>query len=92
MSRYLSLLLVVAYVIRAGISGGPLDAVKVLLGCVLLLACIWFPEDVGEFIGGRITSPSPPSYVWFFGWLILLLPLVIGIFLWLQGIPIEDIL
>ena len=29
---------------------------------------------------------SPPSFVWFFGWVVLLLPLIIRTILWLEGV------
>lgn len=38
----------------------------------LLLALIWFPEPLGEFVGGigmrRINRPSPPGLVRALGW------------------------
>jgi hypothetical protein len=69
---------------------GTLLALKMLLGMLLPLACIWFPDAMGDYAGGRITSPSHPSFDWFFGWVLLLLPMLIGTFLWLQGVSIYD--
>jgi len=66
----------------------PADAVVQILGfCVLPIACIWFPQPLGDLVGGRITKTSPAFFVWFFGWLVLLLPIIgVGI-LWLRGVP-----
>lgn len=89
-SRLLSLLIVLAYITGIGAMAGTLSAFKTLLGMLLPLACIWFPDAMGEYAGGRMTSPSPTSFVWFFGWVLLLLPMFIGTLLWLQGIPIYD--
>ena len=90
MSRLLSLFIVLAYVIGTGVMAGTLLALKTLLGMLLPLSCVWFPDAMGDHVGGRITSTSPLSFVWFFGWVLLLLPMIIGTFLWLQGVSIYD--
>jgi uncharacterized protein len=54
--------------------------------CVLPLACIWFPEVLGSLVGARITKPSPRSFVWFLGWVVLLVPLIMVGILWIQGV------
>jgi len=51
----------------------------VTLGCVPLLALIWFPEEVDEFTfgawyrGNQIDSHSPPVLIAVMGWVALLL-------------------
>jgi hypothetical protein len=90
-SRVASAALVAFYVVAATalpVSRTPADAAVQILGfCVFPIACIWFPQPLGDLVGGRITRTSPASFVWFFGWLVLLLPIIgIGI-LWLRGVP-----
>lgn len=49
---------------------------------VLPLACIWYGDELGELLGikyGLVSAPSPGWAVMFMGWVILLLPLIIGI-------------
>jgi uncharacterized protein len=59
----------------------------VVLGfCVLPLACIWFPEGLGDFLGGHITKRSPRAFVWALGWAVLLVPAIMVAILWLEGI------
>ena len=89
-SRWLSLFIALAYITVFGVMVGMLQAFKLLLGMALPLLCIWIPEVVGEHTGGRITGPSPASFVWFLGWFVLLLPAMIGAFLWFQGVPIDN--
>jgi hypothetical protein len=51
--------------------------------CVVALACIWFPEALGDYTGGRISRASPAPFVWFFGWVVLLLPMLVALIYWL---------
>jgi hypothetical protein len=53
--------------------------------CVLPVACIWFPGALGDSVGGRITRKSPRSFVWFLGWVVLLLPLIAAAILYFRG-------
>lgn len=56
---------------------------KVAVSVILPLACIWFADAMGSYIGptssGAITSPTPGWLVCIGGWLVLLLPVLIGI-------------
>ena len=45
---------------------------------------------MGAYAEGRVTSSSPSSFVWFFGWVLLLLPMIISGFLWFQGVPLDN--
>jgi len=36
-------------------------------------------------VGGRITKPSPPVLVWFFGWVVLLMPVLAFGIIWLRS-------
>jgi Zn-finger nucleic acid-binding protein len=78
-SRVFSSAVVALYVtVATGSSGDSrvvlLALTNVLRYCALPLACIWFPDALGDFVGGRITKKSPRSFVWFFGWVVLLVP------------------
>lgn len=89
MSRPLSLLLVLAYFTAAGMVAGPLSALKTLAAMLLPLACIWFPDALGEHTQGHVNRPSAPAFVWCLGWVLLLLPIALGAILWLQGVPLD---
>lgn len=89
-SRALSLLIAVGYVIAAGVSDGwqPDDA---FFGIALMapLALIWFPEWLGSYRGplghGHVTQDTPPCLVAAGGWFFLVgLPLIL---LWLEARP-----
>ena len=81
-SRAASLTLVVGYAAVAWKSG---ETVRVLVAFILPLLCVWFPDMMGEHIGGRITKPSPAYLVWLFGWVVLTVPvLALGI-IWLRS-------
>ena len=82
-NRILSGLLGAAYVIGAYIGEGGELAWKVGMGVIFPLACIWFSDAMGGYIGptgsGAITSTTPGCLVCIGGWLVLLLPLIVGI-------------
>ena len=94
LSRFLSLVLVLGYAAVTGMVAGPVSALKIFAGMLLPLACIWLPDVVGEYTGPdperSLVRPSPASFVWFLGWLILLLPLILGIMLWFEGVPLAN--
>ena len=93
MSRILSLVLVLAYVVYAGVAAGLVSAFKLLAILLVPLACVWFPEAMGDYTGGivgrGVSRQSPSAFVWFLGWVVLLLPILIGMFLWVQGSPMD---
>jgi hypothetical protein len=82
-NRILSASLAVIYIVGAFVTGGGEASFKVLLFVILPLACIWFSEAMGGYTGpttsGAITSPSPGVIVCILGWLLLLLPIIMGI-------------
>jgi hypothetical protein len=71
-SRTASSLLALAYLASAWKSG---ESIRVLYWCLMPLLCIWFPDVLGAVVNSRITKPSAPLFVWFFGWVLLLTPL-----------------
>ena len=80
-NRILSGLLATFYVTGAYVSSGGEAAWKVGIGVIFPLACIWFADAMGDYIGptssGAITSTSPGWLVCICGWLLLLLPAVV---------------
>ena len=91
LARLLSLFLVLVYVTGTGVIAGPVSALKMLAGMIVPLACVWFPEAMGDVTGSSfsLTRRSPASLVWFLGWVVLFLPLIIIALLWLQGVPLN---
>jgi hypothetical protein len=86
-ARALSLLVAVAYILLAILLGDQADAVMVGACLLLPLACIWFPEPMGDFIGssgrGYVDRPSPDRAIFIAGWVLLFLPVLILPFAWL---------
>jgi hypothetical protein len=82
-NRILSGLLAVAYVAVAAYGGGAEAAFKTALFVVLPLACIWFSEAMGGYTGpswrAAITAPTPGVFICIAGWLLLLVPAIIGV-------------
>jgi hypothetical protein len=87
-SKLVSSVLVVFYLFTAShASRGALNGILLMTRfCAMPMACVWFPEELGNLIGGRITRTSPRSFVWFFGWLVLLLPLISAAILMAEGV------
>ena len=81
-NRLISGLLAVSYLAIAFAHGGMEPAFKLGMCLILPLACIWFAEAMGGYTGPTsnmaITSPSPGVIVCILGWLLLLLPVIIG--------------
>jgi putative effector of murein hydrolase LrgA (UPF0299 family) len=82
-NRILSALVAVIYIVGAFVTGGGEASCMVLLFVILPLACIWFSDAMGGYTGLTtnmpITAPSPGLIVCILGWLLLLLPLIMGI-------------
>jgi hypothetical protein len=87
--RTLSLIIVAGYIVIAalGSSEGKLvtDLLIVAAGLVFPLTCIWFADELGEYVGTlpgpAINRKSPAWMVRIGGWVLLLLPLL---FFWLR--------
>jgi plasmid stabilization system protein ParE len=84
-SRVISSLLAGIYVVSA-LTRGALAVTVMLWFCLLPMACIWFPDVMGNFLTRRITRESPPGLVWILGWVVLLLPLWERIIWYLEGV------
>jgi hypothetical protein len=87
-NRILSGLLAIIYVVVAFAAGGAEGGFKVFGFVILPLACIWFGEAMGGYTGPTagmsITAPSPGLFVCIAGWLLLLLPLIMGIIVYAE--------
>ena len=89
--RTLSLVIASVYLLLTAFSEDSLNEVLpglLIVGGALLfpLACIWFPDELGEFYdrlpGPRISHQSPAWMVRVGGWVLLLLPLVLFWFIY----------
>jgi Zn-finger nucleic acid-binding protein len=85
-SRIVSSLLVVFYVVGAfKLNGGAL-ALRMFYQSVVPWACVCFPEAFSGAISPLLgtTRRSPRLFVWFFGWLVLLLPIIQIAIVWAE--------
>ena len=80
-NRAASALVAIAYVVAGILHDGAELAFKMVLFTIFPLACIWFGEAMGGYVGPTmligITKRSPGQFVCVLGWLLLLLPLSI---------------
>lgn len=88
--RALSLIIAAVYLVVSGFSAnskGKLLAGLLIVGGALLLpmVCIWFADELGEYIGTfpgpAINRKTPAWMVKLGGWVLLLLPAIIFLFL-----------
>jgi hypothetical protein len=93
LSRWASLGIATIYLVQTVTDRGFVSGLMTVLYCFIPLACIWFPEALGDYTGfflfDGITRESPPSWVFFFGWVVLLLPVAIAAFFWFEGIDLR---
>jgi hypothetical protein len=87
-SRSLSSGVALAYLTAAYFLGGGIGVLRMMGFLALPMACIWFGEAMGAytgyFAGHGITTTTPGCIVTFGGWLLLALPLVVGVFWYLS--------
>lgn len=81
LSRFMSGLLYVLFSI-VFLQKNTMDAEStfwVLFGLLLPLSCVWFPKQLGDYMGGLevpITNRSPHWLVMLMGWVLLILPML----------------
>jgi hypothetical protein len=85
-SKLVALAIAVAEIIAGlALEGSPAFALTVAVGAILPLALIWFPEFLGSLTGwgtrAPVDRPSPPRLVAAAGWLLLLGPPALILFL-----------
>lgn len=90
MGRIVAGAIALIYLLVTYAYGGAEPAFKMATFLILPLACIWFSSAMGGYTGvgfgrGPITSTSPGCFVAFGGWLLLLVPLIVGIVQALSG-------
>lgn len=77
-ARVISVLVALGYVLIACVTGNPKEALEVAAYLIIPVACIWFPEPIGDFTGstgrGYVDQPSPEWAVSLMGWVLLLMP------------------
>jgi len=82
-SRIISLIIAISYLAIAFFGEGGEAFLSTLIFLILPLACIWFSEAMGGYTGimrgQTITSATPGCFVAFGGWLLLLVPVIIGV-------------
>lgn len=90
MGKFITIIISIFYLIMGyflfGLGG--IFAAMILL--IFPLMCIWYPDRFGDYIGpnrigrgsgGYITEKSPAFLVKFLGWILLLIPLIAGIYI-----------
>jgi hypothetical protein len=82
-NRALSALLAVFFIVFGYLDAGAKDAWEAGLFVILPLACIWFCDAMGGYIGpvwrGNITAASPGVVICILGWILLLMPFIMWI-------------
>lgn len=83
LNRILSALVAAGYVVGAFASGDPEAGLWISLFVLLPLACIWFAEPMGRYVGPTpgmsITAASPALFVCIAGWVLLLAPVLVAV-------------
>ena len=90
-NRGLSLLIATAYVVAALLYGHGPDVLKVAMFLLLPMACIWFPEELGDYTGVMrghlITSSTPAFLVCAAGWLLLVVVPIVAMIIFATAPP-----
>ena len=81
LGRKLSIVLAVVYLFFMFFVGGIESALKFSAFLLIALACIWFPNELGAWTGVMplITRKTPGVFIRMMGWVLLLLPILIGL-------------
>ena len=81
-NRILSGVVAVTYLAGAYFGADSGTVFKLAAFLAMPLACIWYGDELGTYVGvirgQAVTSETPGCLVRFGGWLLLLLPLIIG--------------
>ncbi len=82
-SRIISGVIGLIYLISTSLSAGCETAFKVGIFLILPLSCIWFSEEMGNYTGmlmqGGPMTRSPGCLVAAMGWILLFLPVILGL-------------
>lgn len=87
-SRIAASILVVFHLLLAVNAGGAGALARWLGASIVPWACVCFPDAMSGHIGPvlGVSKTSPRAFVWFFGWLVLLLPEIQLAILWMEGV------
>lgn len=81
--KLVSLSVVIVYLIITSIFGDGRTVFDVSMFGISSLACIWFGDEMGNFIGivrmQGITKTTPGGFVRFMGWVLLLMPIWVAL-------------
>jgi hypothetical protein len=82
-NRIISGLIALLYLGIAFAHGGMESAFRMGIALIFPLTCIWFADAMGGYRGlngfTAITETSPGIIICILGWLLLLLPLIVGV-------------
>jgi hypothetical protein len=82
--KLISLLMAIVFVGTMYFTDGAEDAMKAGGGMILILALIWFGDEMGAYTGptshGAITAPTPGCMLRAFGWIVLAGAFVLSLF------------
>ena len=90
-SRIISGIMAVGYLVVAFLADGMEGTLKCAAYLILPLACIWFSEAMGDYTGWNfgtrpaISEATPGCVIAFGGWLLLLLPNILGLIVYVRG-------
>jgi hypothetical protein len=88
-NRILSGVLAATYLVLAFLVAGGEGSLRIAMFLVLPLACVWFSDELGDYIGqtgsGYITERSPGILVRIMGWLLLFMPIIMVVVAVLNG-------
>ena len=83
LNRIISVIVALVYIATAYVFGSPELSWRVAIFTILPLGCIWFSDAMGDYTGIMgsmpITQSSPGWLICILGWMLLLLPIIIGI-------------
>ena len=77
--------LIIALYITLGVIAADLKSVfYIAMYCLLPFFAIWFPNAMGDFVGGRLGAPSitgqsPGCLIYLLGWVMLIIPVFVSL-------------
>ena len=89
-NRIISAIIAIAYIATAYFMNGGETAFRAGMFLILPIACIWYGDSMGDYVGGTmrgqyISSTTPGCMVIAGGWLLLLLPAIIGLISYIRA-------
>ncbi|MDD5546836.1 MAG: hypothetical protein PHO67_06755 [Candidatus Omnitrophica bacterium] len=86
MGKIISAAIAACYIVLAYSAGGAKMAFKIFAFLIIPIGFIWFSEAIGNYTGpvtraAPLTNKTPAFLIAFVGWVVLLLPAIIGLFL-----------